>query len=327
MKDIRLIPALLLVLVFILAGTTVQAAGKPVRRPPSDYMHTKFAPKADILRVFYGFAVSFDSKDDDDGKPGSDLLRVPHWVGQELRRWEPPAEERANDNSWCLDTLKRRPRWFTDPHLFASGVAPNDDSYLSSGFDRGHMAMKLLVERLDQDAAYNTHTVLNAIPQRPKFNRGIWKNLEYLTGAWAQKYGKVWVIQGPVFYEGETLAWIGDDGERKVAVPDAAFKIVIRNKTEEERNNAVSQDKDAPEVLAFLYPQLGPGYFGPSKDYRHARFLTSIDEIERLTGLDFKPSETPTIEKKIERRRATALWAPQVVDLKQRRLFISGCKN
>ena len=51
------------------------------------------------------------------------------------------------------------------------------------------MAMKLLVERLGQDAAFNTHTVLNAIPQRPKFNQGIWQNLEFLTGAWAQTYG------------------------------------------------------------------------------------------------------------------------------------------
>lgn len=327
MKDIRLITGLLLVLVFILAVAPVEAAGKPVRRPPQGYKHTKFAPEADILRVFHGFAVSFDSKDDDDGKPGPDLLRVPHWVGQELRRWEPPAEERANDKAWCLDTLRRRPRWFTDPQLFASGVAPSDESYLGSGFDRGHMAMKLLVERLDQDAAYNTHTVLNAIPQRPEFNRGIWQNLEYLTGAWAQKYGTVWLIQGPVFYEGKTLAWIGDEGERKIAVPDAAFKIIIRHKTEEEKKNAASHDKEAPEVLAFLYPHLGPGYFGPSKDYRHARFLTTIDEIEKLTGLDFKPSENPTIEKKIERRRATALWAPPIVDLKQRQLFISGCKN
>ena len=165
--------------------------------------------------MFHGFAVSFDSKDDDNGEPGADLLRLPHWVAQELRRWEPLAGDQADDEAWCLDTLKSRPTWFTDTDLFASGVAPNDDSYRNSGFDRGHMAMKLLVERLGRDAAFNTHTVLNAIPQRPKFNQGIWLNLEYLTGAWAQTYGTVWVIQGPVFYQGKTLAWIGDEGERK----------------------------------------------------------------------------------------------------------------
>ena len=327
MNPIRLIAGFVVVVALSLVVASAHAAGKPVRRPPEGYEHTKFAPDAEILRVFHGFAVSFDSKDDDDGKPGPDLLRVPHWVSQEVRRWEPPADEREDDGAWCLDTLKRRPRWFTDADLFAAGVAPNDDSYLNSGFDRGHMAMKLLVERLGQDAAYNTHTVLNAIPQRPKFNRGIWQNLEYLIGAWAQRYGTVWVIQGPVFHEGKKLAWIGDEGERKVAVPDAAFKVVIRHKTEEEKDNAASLDKEAPEVLAFLYPQLGPGYLGPSKEYRHTRFLTTVHEIEALTGLDFRPSENPAIEKRIERRRTTALWDPPVVNLRQRQLFLSGCKN
>ena len=271
--------------------------------------------------------MSFDSKDDDDGRAGGDLLRVPHWVSQELRRWEPPKALQDEASAWCLDTLRDRPKWFTDEDLFETGVAPNDDSYRSSGFDRGHMAMKLLVERLGQDAAYNTHTVLNAIPQRPKFNQGIWQNLEFLTGAWAQKYGEIWVIQGPVFYKKTALAWIGDEGERKVAVPDAAFKVVVREKTEHERSAAKERDRDAPEVLAFLYPQLGPGYFGSRKDYRHSRFLTSVDEIEELTGLDFKLSPDSAVEKRLERRRAAVLWEPNEVGLKQRRLFLSGCRN
>ena len=169
MRATNLRTGLLLVLYLLLAAATAEAAGKPMRPPPVGYEHAKFAPEADILKVFHGFAVSFDSKEDD-GQPGSDLLRLPHWVAQELRRWEPPVANQADDKAWCLDTLKSRPIWFTDDDLFASGVAPNDASYRNSGFDRGHMAMKLLVERLGQDAAFNTHTGLNAIPQRPKFN-------------------------------------------------------------------------------------------------------------------------------------------------------------
>ncbi|MYA59584.1 MAG: DNA/RNA non-specific endonuclease [Chloroflexi bacterium] len=308
-------------------ASTGWAGGRPVQEPPDGYQHDRYAPVADILREFRGFTVSFDSKDDDDGIPGGDLLRVPHWVAQELRRWEPPEEARDDPSAWCLETLRNRPTWFTDDDLFATGVAPNDASYRSSGFDRGHMAMKLLVERLGQDAAYNTHTVLNAIPQRPKFNQGIWQHLEYLTGAWVQKYEQIWVIQGPVFYQKRALAWIGDDGERRVAVPDAAFKLVVREKTELERNKAGPQDQDALEVLAFLYPQLGPGYFGPRQDYRHARFLTSVDEIEELTGLDFPLSDDPVAEKRLERHRADTLWEPETVDLKQRELFLSGCRG
>lgn len=324
MNGLRITGRALVPIVLLLLWTSGQSAGRPVQAPPEGYEHTKFAPEPDILKEFHGFAVSFDSKDDDDGDDVPDLLRVPHWVGQEIRRWEP--DDQDDDDSWCLDTLKR-PKWFTDKKLYRSGVAGNDDSYLHSGFDRGHMAMKLLVERLGQDAAYNTFTVLNAIPQRARFNSGIWQSIELLTGAWAQTYDRVWVIQGPVFYDLKTLSWIGDEGERKVAIPDAVFKIVIRFKTAEEQEKAAVRDKEAPVVLAFLYPQVGPGYTGPRDEFRHARFLTTIDEIEKLTSLNFKLSDDPSVEKRLERTRANELWEPSTVVRKQRRTFVSACKR
>jgi len=72
--------------------------------------------------------------------------------------------------------------------------------------------------------------VLNAVPQRAKFNSGIWQDLECRTGAWANQYGVVWIVTGAVFYEGGPKEWLGEPerGERRVAVPDALFKVVIR---------------------------------------------------------------------------------------------------
>ena len=300
---------------------SAHAACEKVQSSPQSYEHAKFAPEPDILREFRGFTVSFDSKDDDDGDSKADLLRVPHWVAQELRRWEPSKGQRADDKAWCIDTLKPRPSWFVERALYESGVAPSDGSYRGSGFNRGHMAMKPLVERLDQDAACNTFTLLNAIPQRPKFNQSIWEDLERLTGAWAQTYGKIWIIQGPVFYPGKVTAWIGDEGERKVAVPDAVFKIVIRNKTEGDENAASCANNGAHEVMAFLYPQLGPGYFGSKEDYRHASFLTTVDEIEVLTGLRFKNLCPPSIKS----QRATQLWDLHPNQPK-RKLFVPACR-
>ncbi|MCY4305706.1 MAG: DNA/RNA non-specific endonuclease [Aestuariivita sp.] len=319
--------AVLLQTLIVVASMTM--ANTPlVQEPPEEYDHDRFSPKPDIERAYPGFIVSFDSKDEDDDVAGRDILRVPHWVSQEVRRWEPREAFHNEDKNWCLDSLVSEPAiWFTDTDLFGTGVAPDDDSYRDSGFDKGQMAMALLVERIGSDAAYDTYTVINAIPQRPKFSRGIWQNLSLLTGAWAQKYGKIWLIQGPVFYDQTTIAWIGDKEERKVAVPDAAFKIVVRDKTEKERLVAEELEQDAPEVLAFLYPQLGPAYFGAQKDYRHSRFLTTVDEVEELTGLDFKLSNDPDAERRLESRRAEALWEPIEVDLSRRQLFISKCDN
>jgi hypothetical protein len=44
-------------------------------------------------------------------------------------------------------------------------------------------------------------------------------------------------------------------------------------------------------VLAFLYPQIGPGY--PRPPYDHARFLTPVAEIEELIGLTYLNAVDP----------------------------------
>ncbi len=248
-----------------------------------EYDHEKFAPEVEIRRTFDAFVVSFDSKDDDDGDRNPDLLRVPNWVAQEIRKFD----------GACVKTGDRT-SWTTDYNLHKSGVAPKDSSYAGSGFDRGHMAAKLLAARISLDADKETFTLLNAVPQMPRFNSFIWKDLEAHTGAWAQEYGRVWVIQGPVFDTKRQrrpcwtryLHWIGDTdkGEYAVAVPDALFKIVVR------------YDGNEVKTLAFLYPQLGPWYHKakselPNRDYAHERFLTTIGEIEELTGLSFPKLE------------------------------------
>jgi endonuclease G len=117
-------------------------------------------------------------------------------------------------------------------------------------FVRGHLAMKLHAERLGHDAAHNTHTMLNAVPQQGDFNGGIWLDLENLTAAWANHFGAVWIIAGPVIIDNEPIAWLGDPDEFQIAIADALFKIVIRE----------SDTPGQPDVLAFLYPQIGPGY-------------------------------------------------------------------
>ena len=286
----------------ILAAMASGAAEGQQLRPivlSDSYQHAKYAPDTfDIRRDFRAFTVSFDSKDDDDGDGRPDVRRVPEWVSQEIQRWE----------GECVYTEERPGRWATDKELFASGVAPNHDSYTGSGFDRGHMAAKLLAARLGLDADRNTHTLLNAVPQAPRFNQQIWRNLEDHTGAWAQAYGRVWVIQGPVFDKNtnaENSRWIGDlkKGERQVAVPDALFKIVVRE--EKQPGGGISV-----ETLAFLYPQLGPRYYGRKVEFAHERFLTTIREIEDPTGLSF-----PKL-RHVRNQRVPSLWPTQDEDFK-----------
>lgn len=254
----------------------------------ASYNHDRFdtQPK-DIVRQFRAYTTSFDSDDDNDGDGIGDNWGIPEWVAYELRK--APAG---------LGSAPKRPSsWITDAALHAQQVAPDDKSYKHSGYSRGHMCMKSHAWRLGENADWNSHTVLNACPQMQRMNAGAWLGLEFATGDWADKYDVVWIICGPIIFNGRTPSeWIGDPGEVQAAVPDAFYKIVIKD--------AVIGGLD---VLAFILPMYGGGDYGSSNaDLKP--YLTSVDTIEALTGLDFLFNVNDEIEKKVEQIVQTELW-------------------
>ena len=129
----------------------------------------------------------------------------------------------------------------TEKELFKKGIPPNEKSYHfprafrhanpespQLGYDRGHMRMKQHAWPLGENADWNTHTVLNACPQKHVFNAVIWLDMEFKTAKWADKYGSVWIIAGPIIFNKTSTKWLGEQGEIHVVIPDAFFKIVIR---------------------------------------------------------------------------------------------------
>jgi len=50
-------------------------------------------------------------------------------------------------------------------------------------YERGHLAAKNLIERTGAGPAAFTHNTVNAVPQRRRFNRIGWLDLECRTGA------------------------------------------------------------------------------------------------------------------------------------------------
>lgn len=291
----------LLILSCLASGPSLSALDyKPIELDPS-YQHDKWgtAPR-DVMREFRAYVVSFDGADDDDRDGNGDRWAIPHWVAYEIKAF--PGELGAGP--------ERPSPWLTDKALFEQGIAPADASYQFSkkfreshpdspqlGHDRGHLCMKLHAWRLGEAADWNTHTTLNAIPQQGKLNQGIWLDLEKRTAQWADTYGRVWIVAGPVIYGGSPRHWLGEDGEVPVAIPDAVFKLVIRE----------GEGGGAPKVLAFLYPQFGIGY-KQSGGYDHRPYLTSVDTLEALTGLDFLTTLADDVEDELERMSAVELW-------------------
>ena len=207
---------------------TFAHAQKPIILDAS-YEHDKWqTTPRDMIRQFAAYTSSFDGPDDNDGDGEPDTLGIPEWVSFEIKKVS------------VFYKLHVRPRWFTDDVLHDSKIAPNTETYKVSDikeikglitdyrFVRGHMCPKKTAERISKNAAYNTHSIVNACPQLQWQNNGIWKKLEKKCLNWADKYNRIWVICGPVFAKRSPAMWLGQDGEIKAAIPDAFFKIVIR---------------------------------------------------------------------------------------------------
>lgn len=299
----------LVILIFIclLSSEAPATSFKPNVLDPA-YSHDYWETRSQgITKQFRAYTSNFDDDDDDNADGTSDIWGVPQWVAYEIKE----------THESCIKTYNRPSTWITDSTLIA--IMPDDDSYAypakftkkrKDWFSRGHLAMKMHAERLGQEAGWNTHTFYNAVPQRQLFNAGIWQDLENLTAAWAQRYGAVWVITGPIFADKAPNAFIGEEGEMPVAIPDAFFKIVIKE----------GEESNIPDVLAFIYPQVGPGYYR-GKPYDHTRYLTTVDEIEKLTGIDFLTRLSASQQRKIESEEAFSLWFVEKLD------FINACNS
>ncbi len=139
--------------------------------------------------------------------------------------------------------LMRQPRWameVIDPDTALIGSVRADsfrpdfrvpeqwrvdlEDYVKSGYDRGHLISS--ADRRATDIA-NSETFLmsNMAPQKPGFNRGIWKELETAVRSLASRDEvlEVYTICGPLFHFKREVEKLGVD----VAVPHGFFKSVL----------------------------------------------------------------------------------------------------
>ncbi len=255
------------------------------------YSHDKWQTgPTDIIQKWRAYTVSFDSADDDDGDGKPDRWAIPHWVAYQVKKHAklPAGPDRPSP-------------WITDLPLFAQGIVPADASYHypltfknRPPYDRGHMAPKFTAWRMGAAADWNTHTLVNACPQHSDLNQGIWENLERRVDAWADTYGQVWVVTGPILNGKKPKKWLGQKGETPVAIPDAFFKIVIKETATPTR----------PDVLAFIYPNKSL----PKAATNHESYLTTVDTIEAKTGLDFLQKLPVAEQAAVEGGKAKAIW-------------------
>lgn len=149
--------------------------------------------------------------------------------------------------------------------------------------DHGHMC-PAGDNKWSKDAMEQTFLLTNMCPQNSELNRGDWEELESRCRGWARHYGDIYIVCGPIFYNNsyETI------GNNKVGVPDAFFKVVLcMNKR--------------PKALGFIYPNEGI-------HHKMSHYVTTIDDVEKQTGIDFFYNLPDDIETTVEAESKLESW-------------------
>ena len=113
------------------------------------------------------------------------------------------------------------------PRRFRAGLK----AYKGSGYDRGHLAPSANQDELE---IQNSETFLlsNMSPQKPNFNRRMWRELEMAIRKLNAKSNilETYVLTAPVFYFDQKIETIGDENEKygiDIPVPHAFVKSVL----------------------------------------------------------------------------------------------------
>ena len=192
------------------------------------------------------------------------------WVAYELKK------------SHLSNTNFKRPYFEIDKSVKTK--AAHWRSYKNSGYDRGHLC-PAGDRKYSQFTHNETFLTSNISPQRHTFNAGVWNRLEQKVRYWASRNDGVFVVTGGVLKN--DLKTIGKD---KVSVPNEFYKIILDN------NNGQTK------VLAFLLPH-------EDSNTPLYEFVTSVDKIENLTGIDFFSELSDEVENKIEASSSYKAWS------------------
>lgn len=157
------------------------------------------------------------------------------------------------------------------------------EDYKGSGWSRGHMC-PAGDNKWDAEAMYQSFSLINVCPQNASLNSGLWNSLEIDCRNWAKRFHDIYVICGPVFFQ-QNHEVIGIN---EIYVPEAFFKVVLCLNGKPKgwgvivKNTAGNKKKDI--------------------------YYNSIDQVERITGMDFFPLLSDDVEDEVESNLDMDMW-------------------
>lgn len=190
-----------------------------------------------------------------------------------------PENKTPNYVAWILHgqetegTTARSNNFWTDSEVEG---CPDTRDYSRSGYDRGHMC-PAGEQKWSYEAMNHSFVMANICPQKHELNTGAWKTLEDKERIWAKRDSAIVIVAGPIYdaSDKETI------GRNKVRVPSAFFKVLL------------APYADPMRAIGFVYPNM-------KCDGNMQAYAVSVDDVEKMTGLDFFAALPDEIENDIE---------------------------
>jgi endonuclease G len=189
------------------------------------------------------------------------LTRTPRWTLEYLTPKKIEAAKKVKRSNFVFKS---------DPEIPIEFRTTYED-FAGTKYDLGHLVPSANASTPEFEAA--TFTMLNVMPQRAAFNRGIWRKLEAHVRELASEPGtETWVVTLPIYssFHGDTIC-IELLGTSRVWVPLACGKAVLH------------RTKDGNLLCrAWVIPQTANNFDLDS-------YRISTDGIEMLAGLNLWP--------------------------------------
>jgi len=197
--------------------------------------------------------------------------RTANWVAWHLTKGHTYGRNQRSAEQFSEDATVGQPR-------------ATDWDYYNSRYDRGHMC-PAGDNKWDAQAMRETFLFTNICPQNHALNKYEWNDVEMMCREWARQLGAIDIVCGPVYTKGKEVKTIG---KNKVRVPDGFFKVIL--------------DRDGNgKAIGFLYDNNG-------KKVNMRDAVRTVDDIERLTGIDFFPALDDKKETRVEATADLNAW-------------------
>lgn len=194
---------------------------------------------------------------------------------------------------WALEIINpfsepvERADNFRSDYRIPINFRPDLVDYSNSGYDRGHLVASA---NQIQSEIQNSETFLlsNMSPQKPAFNRGIWRELEEKIRNLNSKKSvyETYVICGPVFYFDQPVVCIGDGDNNAISipVPNGYFKSILT----ENKSGSI-------HMWSFIFPN-------DSIEDPLEKFQVPVNKVEKIVGIKLWEG---LMGKKIDREKST----------------------